>query len=118
MLGRERGYLTPDDVIEVLEGVELTPELISAVVGRVTAEGIEWRDHDEPISDDGLDKLAAEAHEGRPTAERRGTEAPVGARDATGDPRCCRRHDSRPQDAGPADARPASPRARWTVDVG
>jgi RNA polymerase primary sigma factor len=60
MLGRERGYLTPDDVIEVLEGVKLTPELISAVVGRVTAEGIEWRDHDEPISDEGLDRLAAE----------------------------------------------------------
>jgi RNA polymerase primary sigma factor len=60
MLGRERGYLTPDDVIEVLEGVTLTPELIAGVVGRVTAEGIEWRDHDEPISDEGLDRLAAE----------------------------------------------------------
>ena len=46
MLGRERGYLTPDNVIEVLGGVELTPELISAVVGSVAAEGIEWRDHD------------------------------------------------------------------------
>ena len=41
MLGRERGYLTPDNVIEVLGGVELTPELISAVVGSVTAEGID-----------------------------------------------------------------------------
>jgi RNA polymerase primary sigma factor len=60
MLGRERGYLTPDDVMEVLEGVTLTPELIAGVVGRVTAEGIEWRDHDEPISDEGLDRLAAE----------------------------------------------------------
>jgi RNA polymerase primary sigma factor len=60
MLGRQRGYLTPDDVMAVLEGVELTPELISAVVGRVTAEGIEWRERDEPISDEGLDKLAAE----------------------------------------------------------
>jgi RNA polymerase primary sigma factor len=60
MLGRERGYLTPDDVMHVLEGVELTPELISAVIGRVTAEGIEWRERDEPISDEGLDKLAAE----------------------------------------------------------
>jgi RNA polymerase primary sigma factor len=47
-------------VVEVLEGVELRPELISAVIGRVTAEGIEWRDHDEPISDDGLDYLATE----------------------------------------------------------
>ena len=60
MLGRERGYLSPDDVMEVLEGVELTPELISAVIGRVTAEGIEWRDSGEILSDEGLDKLAAE----------------------------------------------------------
>jgi RNA polymerase primary sigma factor len=60
MIGRDRGYLTPDDVMQVLEGLELTPELISAVVGRVTAEGIEWRERDEPISDEGLDKLASE----------------------------------------------------------
>jgi RNA polymerase primary sigma factor len=60
MLGRDRGYLTPEDLMEVLEGVEPRPELISAVIGRVTAEGVEWRDHDEPISDEGLDKLAIE----------------------------------------------------------
>ncbi len=78
MLGRERGFLTPDDVVQVLSGVELTPELISGVVGRVTAEGIEWRDHDEPISDEGLDRLGGRAHKGaaagrarrrRPTGE-------------------------------------------------
>jgi RNA polymerase primary sigma factor len=32
----------------VLEAVELTPALIDAVVGRVRAEGIEWRDDHEP----------------------------------------------------------------------
>jgi RNA polymerase primary sigma factor len=60
MLGRERGYLTPDDIMGVLEGVEFSPELISSVVGRVTAEGIEWRDSGELLSDEGLDRLAAE----------------------------------------------------------
>ena len=60
VLGRERGYLTPDDLMEVLEGVELTPELIAAVIGRVTAEGIDWRESGEMLSDEGLDKLAAE----------------------------------------------------------
>jgi RNA polymerase primary sigma factor len=60
LLGRDRGYLTPDDVMEVLEGVELRPELISAVVGRVTAEGIEWREPGEILSDEGLDRLVAE----------------------------------------------------------
>jgi RNA polymerase primary sigma factor len=44
LLGRERGYLTPDDVMVVLEAVELTPALIDAVVGRVRAEGITWRE--------------------------------------------------------------------------
>jgi RNA polymerase primary sigma factor len=44
LLGRERGYLTPDDLMVVLEAVELTPPLIDAVVGRVRAEGITWRE--------------------------------------------------------------------------
>ena len=81
------GYLTPDNVMEVLGGVELTPELISAVVGSVAAEGIEWRDHDEPISDEGLDRLAAELireprRNGRdsPLAPARGPSAPKAGR--------------------------------------
>ncbi|MGI8851642.1 MAG: RNA polymerase sigma factor RpoD [Acidimicrobiales bacterium] len=44
LLGRHRGYLTPDDLMVVLESVELTPALIDGVIGRVRAEGIEWRD--------------------------------------------------------------------------
>ena len=44
LVGRERGYLTPDDLMEVMEYVELTPALINAAVGRVKAAGIEWRD--------------------------------------------------------------------------
>ena len=44
LVGRERGYLTPDDLMEVMESVELTPTLINATVGRVKAAGIEWRD--------------------------------------------------------------------------
>ena len=44
LVGRERGYLTPDDLMEVMESVELTPTLINAAIGRVKAAGIEWRD--------------------------------------------------------------------------
>ena len=58
--GRERGYLTPDDLMDVLQGVELRPEVISAVVGRVEAEGIAWRDPGVLLSDEGLRKLASE----------------------------------------------------------
>jgi RNA polymerase primary sigma factor len=47
LLGRQRGYLTPDDVVVVLESVELSPDLIDAVINRVRAEGIEWRDDTE-----------------------------------------------------------------------
>jgi len=53
LLGRERGYLTPDDLMAVLEAVELSPALINAVVGRVRAEGIAW--HEEGDAIDGTD---------------------------------------------------------------
>ncbi len=62
--GRKRGHLTDDDLMTVLEGVELSPELISAVVGRVTALGIEWRDQGEVLSNDGLERLCQELSRG------------------------------------------------------
>jgi RNA polymerase primary sigma factor len=55
LLGRERGYLTPDDLISVMESVELTPSLIAAAIGRVEAEGIEWRDDTDLGSDSDLE---------------------------------------------------------------
>jgi RNA polymerase primary sigma factor len=59
LLGRERGYLTPDDVMVVLESLELTPQLIDAVIGRIRAEGIAWRDDNDvlPESDFGFGAL-------------------------------------------------------------
>jgi RNA polymerase primary sigma factor len=55
LIGRERGFLTPDDVMTVLESVELSPTLIDAVVGRIRATGIEWRDdHDVMVDGAGL----------------------------------------------------------------
>jgi RNA polymerase primary sigma factor len=65
LVGRERGYLTPDDLMTVLEGVELRPELIRAVVGRVIAEGIEWREPGVLLSDEALERLATEVAVGR-----------------------------------------------------
>ena len=44
LIGRERGYLTPDDLLSVMGSVELTPEIISTAMARVRAAGIEWRD--------------------------------------------------------------------------
>jgi len=51
--GRERGWLSPDDLITVLEGVELSPVLIDAVVDRVRAEGVAWRGEVAADRDDG-----------------------------------------------------------------
>jgi RNA polymerase primary sigma factor len=51
MLGRQRGYLTPDDAMVVLESMELTPALIDLVVERIRAEGIEWRDDTDGLAD-------------------------------------------------------------------
>jgi RNA polymerase primary sigma factor len=56
---RAHGSLTPDDLMLVLKSVELTPDLINAVVERVRAEGIEYVD-DEP-SDDEAEAALAEA---------------------------------------------------------
>jgi RNA polymerase primary sigma factor len=72
MLGRERGYLTPDDLMAVLEGVELLPELISVVIGRIKAEGIEWREPGELLSDEALDHLADDLAPLGPTRGRFG----------------------------------------------
>ena len=44
LVGRDRGYLTPDDLLAVMASVELTPEVIATAVARVKAAGIEWRD--------------------------------------------------------------------------
>jgi RNA polymerase primary sigma factor len=40
--GRQRGYLTQDDLILVLQAVDLSPELIEDVLARVREEGIEY----------------------------------------------------------------------------
>jgi RNA polymerase primary sigma factor len=52
--GRTRGSLTPDDLMTVLSSVELSPELIDAVVAKVRAEGISYddaEDHDVAVAD-------------------------------------------------------------------
>jgi RNA polymerase primary sigma factor len=41
-IGRVRGSLTQDDLMEVLRSVELSAELISEIVERIRAEGIEF----------------------------------------------------------------------------
>jgi RNA polymerase primary sigma factor len=63
LLGRERGYLTPDDLISVMESVELTPALIAAAIGQVQAEGIEWRDDTELYSETDLDDALDQAED-------------------------------------------------------
>ena len=41
-LGKSRGFLTQDDVMTVLKSVELSADLITGVVTRIRAEGIEF----------------------------------------------------------------------------
>src|SRR5438067_8784763 len=51
--GKAQGELTPDDLMQVLERVELSSDVINAVKGRVQAEGIALVDED--VADDELD---------------------------------------------------------------
>ncbi len=55
ILGQKRGYLTPDDLISVMESVELTPSIIDSSIARVRAAGIEWRDDTDLVADSDLD---------------------------------------------------------------
>ena len=58
--GKQQGELTPDDLMQVLERVELSSEVINAVKGRVQAEGIVLVDED---VDDELDPEDPEVHD-------------------------------------------------------
>jgi RNA polymerase primary sigma factor len=49
--GREKGALSPDDLIEVLQHVELTPEVLVVLLSRINAEGV-------ALVDDDVDPLA------------------------------------------------------------
>ncbi len=49
--GRAKGALSPDDLIEVLHDVELTPEVLVVLLSRINAEGV-------PLVDDDVDALA------------------------------------------------------------
>ena len=60
--GRAHGSLTPDDLMTVLSSVELSPELIDAVVARVRAEGIVYddaEDHDVAVAEVDLHAVPA-----------------------------------------------------------
>ena len=59
LVGRQRGYLTPDDLMGVMESAELTPALIEAAIARVRGAGIEWRD-DTDLEDASFDVLEIE----------------------------------------------------------
>jgi RNA polymerase primary sigma factor len=50
--GREKGHLTPDELIDALHNVELTPEVLGTLLARINAEGV-------ALVDD-VDDLAAE----------------------------------------------------------
>jgi RNA polymerase primary sigma factor len=77
-LGREKGQLSHDDVIEALHAVELTPEVLSTVLARIQAAGVTLIDEVE-IEEEALDEVAlrrqtrqATRAEARPRRETNG----------------------------------------------
>ena len=76
LAGRERGYLTPDDLLSVMGSVELTPDIIAAAVARVRAAGVEWRD--DPVSGGDID-IDGDPDADDAKREPRGSDAPRGA---------------------------------------
>jgi RNA polymerase primary sigma factor len=51
--GREKGHLTPDELIEALHNVELTPEVLGVLLARIRAEGV-------ALVEDDVDEIAVE----------------------------------------------------------
>ena len=45
--GREKGHLTQDELIDALHSVELTPEVLAALLARINAEGVALVDDEE-----------------------------------------------------------------------
>ena len=78
--GREKGQLTQDEVIETLHAVELTPEVLTTLIERVTAAGVvlvEEEDEDEPVV------VATPRRESKPTTHNNGVR-PGGRRETSG----------------------------------
>ena len=78
--GREKGQLTQDEVIETLHAVELTPEVLTTLIERVTAAGVvlvEEEDEDEPVV------VATPRRESKPTTHSNGVR-PGGRRETSG----------------------------------
>ena len=46
-IGREKGQITQDELIEALHTVELTPEVLTTLLTRINAEGVELVEEDE-----------------------------------------------------------------------
>jgi RNA polymerase primary sigma factor len=77
--GREKGKLTQDEVIETLHAVELTPEVLTVLIDRVTAAGVvlvDEEDEDEPV-------VAVTRRDTKPTTHNNGAR-PEGRRTPSG----------------------------------
>jgi RNA polymerase primary sigma factor len=83
--GREKGKLTQDEVVETLHAVELTPEVLTVLIDRVTAAGVvlvDEEDEDEPV-------VVAPRLDTKPThnngARPEGRRTPNGKRSSSGE---------------------------------
>ncbi|MBO0715626.1 MAG: RNA polymerase sigma factor region1.1 domain-containing protein, partial [Acidimicrobiales bacterium] len=84
--GRQRGVLTQDDLMAVLEDVELSASLIDAVVARVRAEGVAYvEDVDEDAEPFGQANGGPVVADGAGPAVRSGESDGVGAVPAPSD---------------------------------
>src|ERR1700722_12837942 len=61
--GREKGHLTPDELIDALHNVELTPEVLGTLLARINAEGV-------ALVEDDVEELSKEAEEQSRAAAR------------------------------------------------
>jgi RNA polymerase primary sigma factor len=71
--GREKGHLTPDELIEALHNVELTPEVLGTLLARINAEGV-------ALVEDDVEELSKEVEEQARAVARSGANGSNGTR--------------------------------------
>jgi RNA polymerase primary sigma factor len=78
--GKERGYLTTDEIVERLKTVELTPDQVDSVFVLLTEAGIE-------ITDEAVDEIKEEIEEEtRKVGKKRSEDLDLSVQPATNDP--------------------------------
>jgi RNA polymerase primary sigma factor len=83
-VGREKGQLTQEELIETLHTVELTPEVLTALIERVTAEGVVLVEEVEEVEEEEVTVEVTVRKQRKSTARSNGSARTEARRESNG----------------------------------